>query len=206
MTRITNAIKDALVTALLSRAFKTKCEAVMSRWDNWSEEVYKDVLGKDLDKINSLPEGWLRTDTDMSVKLGNDVIKVYFGGGPHWSLPSAFKSAGISSRKSIAKRLPNKMINAVTKIYDVDHPIAAAHETIRRDEVDLSKEIEDAARTTKAVIDSVSTVKRLIAVWPEVDEFARPYLEDGERKALLPDIPRAALNKALNLPPEENEA
>ena len=53
--------------------------------------------------------------------------------------------------------------------------------------------------STRGALGSVTTIQKLIMIWPEVEAFAAPYLQ--EKTAILPVIARERLNDALGLPP-----
>lgn len=70
------------------------------------------------------------------------------------------------------------------------------------------KKIEDALKAEKskakssaeAALNSCTTVKKLIEVWPEVEPFVKDFATTSQSRALA--LPIKELNKSLGLPPE----
>lgn len=203
MTRMTQPIRDALLSKLLRRAFAQRGNDLITRCADFAQRLYRDAMGPNLAQIDALPDGWLTTDNDIKVQLGADVKSVYFSGKLYnWALPETFRKSGITSEDEIWMRFPEKFKDRVVKQYPGDHALVTEFQKLDNEWNDLSLEISNAMRSAKAAMESVSTVKKLITIWPEVEEFAKEYLENGEQKAILPAIPREHLNNILNLPPE----
>lgn len=207
-TRLTNPIRDSLMNSLLKRAFKKRGEDLIKRCVDYADRLYRDAMGKDLAQISALPDGWLQTDDDIKVQLGAEIKQVHFTGTlGNWGLPDVFRNAGITENTDRKwQRFPTKLKGQVVKQYPGDHKLVEEFQQLDSEWNDLKAEMERAKKVAMAAMNSVSTVKKLIDVWPEVEEFAKHYLEDGERKAILPAIPRDQLNTLLNLPPEEKAA
>lgn len=206
-TRLTNSIRDSLLKKLLERAFKARCDEFLKRAAAFAVAVHADVFGKDLEKMNALPKGWLPQDDGIMVRFGGDNTRLSFKGSlGSGGIPDAFRRCGSTGGDSVYLRLTDSTKGTTAKVYNAREPLAAEYEGLINERKDLCDEIERAARTAKAAMESCSTIEKLIKVWPEVEEFAKEFLVDGERKALLPDVPRAQLNNLLNLPPEEKAA
>lgn len=207
-TRLTTHIRDSLMNSLLKRAFKKRGEDLVKRCADYADRLYRDAMGKDLAQITALPDGWLQSDDDIKVQLGAEIKQVHFIGTlGNWGLPDIFRNAGIVENTDKKwRRFPSKLKGAVVKQYPGDHALVEEFQKLDNEWNELKGEMERAKKVAMAAMNSVSTVKKLIDVWPEVEEFAKHYLEDGERKAILPAIPRDQLNTLLNLPPEEQAA
>lgn len=81
-----------------------------------------------------------------------------------------------------------------------DHPLVCRfHELLNR-EAELDKRRSDLKTQVRAVLNSCTTVKKLLDVWPEVKELLPQQLE--EARAQLPAVQTADLNAALGLPTE----
>lgn len=204
--RLTNNIREALLNKLLERAFKARCDEFMKRAGAFALRVHVDVFGSDLDKMNALPDGWLPKDDDITVRFGYTQTRLSFDGTlGRDGITDAFRKCGSRGGSTVYRRFTYSKYGTVAKEYNARHALAEEYEAFINERKDLSDEIERAAHTAKAAVDSCSSIQKLISIWPEVEEFAREFLRDGERKALLPDIPRSQLNAILNLPPEEDE-
>lgn len=206
--RLTRNIREALMKKLITRAFQERAQAMVERQCDFAHRVYQDALKPHLDRIAAIPEGWLPTDDDIKVSFGSDYTQLDFGNGLSYSIHHALRSAGAKPRQTKAgNRLelpfPSKFRGQCAKVYDHAHPLTEEFNNLTVEQEQLVADIEKAQRVTKATLESVTTVKKLIDVWPEVEEFAKHYLDNGERKAVLPAIPRADLNAQLGLPPAE---
>lgn len=211
--RLTKNIREALLKKLMRRAFQERAQAMVDRCSAFALRVYEDAMERHLPTVRSVPPGWLPSDNDVKVQIAGDVVRLCFNGSMgNGSIPGDFREAGAEEAKvpgSVKGSFnrpempyPAKFKGQVLKVYDASDLLALDHVQLTRDLEDLQAEMRAAKRSASVALDSVTTVKKLIEVWPEVEEFAKHYLVDGERKAVLPAIPRAELNKALGLPPE----
>lgn len=208
--RLTNSIRDSLMEALMKRAFKGQCEDWAKRFSGFVLRVHAAVYGEDLAQMEALPEGWLPKSREIKVRFGGDAVRLSttgeFNGQASYSVkwPDEFHACD-ASKCSIRLMVHTYHNNdREAGLFDARHPLAAEYEAFMNELTDLKDKISAARRTARAAVNSVHTIQKLIEVWPEVEEFAKQYLVHGERKALLPDIPRAQLNAVLGLPPSES--
>ena len=215
--RLTKSIREALLKKLIRRAFQDRAQEMVDRCSAFAVKVYEDAMGPHLKSIRSIPDGWLPSDDDVKVQIAGDVTRLCFNGSMgSGGLDMSMREAGAEeatvpgSVKGSFNRpnlpYPAKFRGQCVKVYDATDPIAQEHMELTRDLEDFQAEVRAAKRAAKVAMESVTTVKKLIEVWPEVEEFAKDYLVNGERKAILPAIPRAELNAKLGLPPERAEA
>lgn len=202
--RLTNNIRGALLKKLIARAFKEKVQAQTRANADFVRRVYEDVFASSLKRMNDLPNGWLPTDTDIKVQMSGEVVRLYFWGTlDEYNPGEVFKLADFEYCRPNEYRFPSNAKSGVLGVYDGTHPLSTEFDRLRAQNAELQNTIWKAKKTAEAAMNAVGTVERLIKIWPEIEEFAKPYLKDGEQKALLPAIPRAELNAALHLPPEE---
>lgn len=212
--RLTKNIREALLRQLITRAFRDRAQALVQRSSDFAVRVYEDAMAPHLKAIRALPPGWLVSDDDVKVQFAGDMARLCFNGTlGSGSLDSEFRQAGAKevdvpgSVKGSFNRpnmpFPKKYQGQCVKVYDATEPLAEEYTQLTREVEDLKAEVKAASRAATVAMESVTTVGKLIEVWPEVEEFARAYLHNGERKAVLPAIPRAELNAALGLPPGE---
>jgi len=207
-TRLTNNIRESLCKKLMHRAFNERAQDVIDDCADFAHRLYRDAMGRDrLKIIEKLPDGWLPTTERVKVVFGGEHTEVRLSGSlESWGRSNEFASAGAKLVTEGEKLpIPRKMVDSVLKQYEPDHKLTVERVKLvdRKDE--LEAEIRSAERTAMNAMNSVTTVKKLIEVWPEVEEFAKTYLVDGDRKAVLPSIPRQELNTALGLPPSKKE-
>lgn len=94
------------------------------------------------------------------------------------------------------RRMPNPALYSGLKLEGLDCAAVKAHESWLRRGAALEAEIAELERSVNCVLNSVTTVKRLLDAWPEV----RPHLPDealldGERS--LPTVIIADLNAKI---------
>lgn len=200
MTRLTKDIKETLLKKLLVHAYKDRVQEAVNANAHFAVKVYNDAFAKDLEKINALPKGWLPTDTDIKVQFGPTVQRLYFRGTlGNYSLDAPLRDCGAKVIYDTSYPFPANKKETVVKQYGGVHPLVSEFDSLKAKFSELETEIHRATKTIEAAMNSVTTVKKLIEVWPEVEEFAKPYLEQVPN---LPSIPRQELNALLDLPPE----
>lgn len=218
-TRLTNSIKDQLTTMLIEHAFSARCvkqldtELVFAQkiYDLYMDKTTVNVNGikvKLVDMIKNIPDSWKTKDTDFYVEIAGSREKIdrYYGVGnpnsnfvgviyPHhsdrvkWFFSPNFNSYSVSM--VIPAR--DKLANEFTKLKDARK--------------DLEKEISTLEKSTRSTMDTVTSVQKLIVLWPEVEAFASKFLtEKSAATQFLPVIAREKLNDALGLPPHSKVA
>lgn len=208
MTRLTHHIREKLLKDLIMRSFQAKAQAQVDAQKVFAAEVYRACFTEKEHKLMaSLPRGWLVMDDDIKVQIANEVRTFHFSGsGGNSYLPSELSLAGAEKGDARFPIPYNKYSGSpVVAVFDADHPIRLMNDELRNARQDLVKAIQEATTATKKVLESVGSIKKLIEVWPEVEAFAKPYLTEGERRAILPMIPREKINAMLGLPPSATE-
>lgn len=206
MARLTNSIREAIGEKLIKRAFQTKAQEAVKDAAAFAIKVYEDALRDDLPTIRTLKEGWLPTDNDIKVQFGAEVIAIKFNGQwDDYSLDSRLKMAGAEVLDKSHFPFPSRKKGTVVKIYSATDPLAEEFDKMKSRYAAVIEEIRKAYADAMRAMNQVSSVKKLMEVWPEVTVIAMDYMEAGERKAILPAVPRAELNKALGLPPSPDE-
>lgn len=209
--RLTNSIRDSLMEALMRRAFKEQCEDWARRFGKFVVKVHDDIYGEaDLGRMKALPDGWLPKSRELKVRFGGDAVRLSttgeFNSQASYSVqwPDEFRACDASKNTIVLMLHTYDNNDRQAAVYDARDPMADEYTGFMNELQDLKEKISGAQRTARAALNSVHTIQKLIEVWPEVEEFAKQYLVHGERKALLPDIPRAQLNAVLGLPPSES--
>ena len=201
MSRLTTHIRESLLKKLLTRAFQTRVEECLKQQTDFVRRVYEDALAADLPKLADVPPSWIYRAEKFKVVMANDVAELRPGRGLAYSIPHEFIQAG-ARRNQETWPMPYHRRQDALKVYEAAHPFALEYTRLTNVQTDLKTEIERASRQAAAAMGAVSTVKKLISIWPEVEDLAKEYLVEGERQAILPAIPRDLLNKMLDLPPE----
>ncbi len=179
--RLTKYVREQILNALLAHAFDAREKALEAEKFALGDAVYNDIYPEPLRKqMAALPDGFLLTDSDVKVQFdGQRFTHVYFG-----------------ERRLIAKSHEY----SAARVYDAKHPLTARYDAWKKAKDDLDTEKSKAKSSAEAVLGSVTTVKKLIDVWPEVEPFAAPFNKESPCRAVA--VPIQKLNAALGLPTE----
>lgn len=198
--RLTKDIKTAILNAALKKAGITDREsAIRSRYAEWAEAVRVRYVTPEVDaaieeakriiKSAELMNPSYRvndsTTNVMRVNVAGQSRRMYFNGSVNRSdgePPSVYKRVPADGAVTLLADDP-----LTEQLYDIDHDAAA-----------LKSEREQLTVSLWAVLDSVTTDKRLVEVWPE----AVAFIPAAERAASpqLPALPIADLNRMIGLP------
>lgn len=183
--RLTEFIRKQILEAVLKHAFDVPEKELKEGQHALGDAVYKDVYpAKVREQMAALPEGFLPTEGH---------IRVQFDG----SGSRGFTAVYFGEERRIAKDHDRY---SAAKVYPAKHAFSAHFDKLKRAEENLKGLKDTAKASAKSVLESVTTVKRLIEVWPEVEQFARPYAEEAPTRAIA--LPIQELNRSLGLPPK----
>jgi hypothetical protein len=205
--RLTKSIRSSLLNDLLAHAFKARCEAQYDAELVFVEQVWDAVYGKHQELIDSLPSGFLGTDGNFKVAFGNDVTRLDFDTGiaPPAGYGMPWRRAGVERVCTKDRTMPYAAVHGhCIHNFNHDSKIGKRYEQIKAWHEALVEAMDAAERTARSTLESVTSITKLVDIWPECAVFAEAYREHGEhgeQKALLPAISRDKLNSALDLPP-----
>lgn len=199
MTKLTNDMRETITTAVMRYRFTQSCAALEADRAAFATEVYKDVYSEaDRRQMQSLPPGWLPELSEIRAQFGDSGSRygeLSFNGRVYNSIISLVHAP----QPSAHFRAPASHEHSCVKVYANDHPLCARYNAL----VDLQKamevEIKTAQRQTAAALASVTTIGRLVEMWPEIKPFTEGY---DTKPRQLPAIPTTDLNKLLKLPVE----
>lgn len=166
----------------------------------FTNDVYEDLYGKDIEKMDALPKGWLPETEYITVQLGDSrgYAQLYFSGY------SRFNNIRYSLLEKFCVKNTKRRIlgNARSKVYSVGDPLTHRYEDLQRMKKSIEEEYRTALATANSILNSVNTTKQLIETWPEVETFVREVF--GTTKPVyLPTIDLYSVNKKFDLPVEE---
>lgn len=221
-TRLTNSIRDSLRGELLKHAFAGRCVTHFQAELDFVQEVFDHImanrtvlhLGKKRpvgEVVAELPPGWENTESYFKAEFGGETAKLDKYDGLEVNYKDNSNLIGVKTtphHDQVKWKMPPKWSGHHTLMtFDASHPLTKRFTELRNAREDLKTEIERARNSIRATLDSVSTVQRLIVLWPEVEAFARVYLDEKRAASvLLPVIAREQLNETLGLPPGEKVA
>jgi hypothetical protein len=192
-TKLTNWMREQIVRDLLSHRFTKPIDKLVKDRAALAMKVYRDLYPRSLlAKIEALPEGWLCTENDIKAQFSGRVDSMDFNG-------SAYGIIGKyrTSTDAVFKPFLSKDKGRVVAVYDASHPLAVAHAELADRMKEICSQLDTAKRQAEAALNSASTIGGIIALWPEIEPFARKH---ESAKAPLPALPTAALNALLDLP------
>lgn len=190
MTRMTNALRDAIVENALKKCGYTEARArYASAKETWGEAVRLAALGvgeaeaKSIEKkaqalYAKLPDLLVRSEGELyrrdylvlTVAGQRDTVHFKEGLSP-WKHEIAF-----------------------------DHPLAVERENLINENDRLNKWYADVHAPVRAAVNSVNTVAQLLKAWPESKELIPEHV--AEAKSHLPAVRASDLNALIGLPTE----
>lgn len=179
--RLTIFQRGQILKRLLEHRFSKEEADLAAAGLTLGGRVYLDVYDLALrEQMAALPGGFLPLDNQMTVQFGNHVVRVT-----------------LAQRHRLA--YDHKGFHAVAKVYPPEHKLTLAWEELEARESDYHQRYQEARDLARAMLASVTTVKKLLEVWPEVE----PFLKLTEAEApdrTLPVVPIEGLNARLGLP------
>lgn len=192
MTRMTNAMKDAIVkNALLKSGVTARIEAVKNERLDWAERARIEVIGG--------PE------KAAEYAAINQHSRAAYGGLPQ----------GLKDNSTIVQRRDNIYLNlaglSVTvklrgyaeasnhrEVIAADNPLCQQFHDIEAEESAACEQGTVIENQVRATLNKFGTIKRLVEAWPEVQELFPPATIAP--KSNLPAIKVDDLNKLVGLP------
>lgn len=218
-TRLTVAIKEAITDQVMHHAFAGRCKAHMDAELAFAQEVYDDIMDTKMLKVNqgagpqmslrsvlaSLPAGWCSQQTYFKAEFAGQDQKLDrydgFEAGYHENATMIGWKATPQREQKNWHFPPGYSWGTLAK-YEASHPFSERCAQIQGEREDLKSEMSSLRAQTRATLDTASTIQKLIVIWPEIEAFASPFLQEEKAAAvLLPVVARERLNDALGLPP-----
>lgn len=197
--RLSKQVKQAIFDAAVVKAgIPAKQAAIRSRYADWAEAVRVRYITPEVEALISAAEAaseavpvWCKSRSFSQVEnagimyanVGGQRRSIRFNGLLHYS-----------EGKDVHRIAPDNYHVELT----ADDPLTEQLYAIDHDADKLKAEIEQLSVSLWAVLNSVSTDKRLIEVWPEAIAFI-PAAEKASASN-LPALPIADLNKLIGLP------
>ena len=218
-TRLTVAIKEAITDQVMHHAFAGRCVAHMDAELAFAQEVYDDIMDTKMLKVNggtgpqmslrkvlaSLPAGWGSQQTYFKAEFAGQEQKLdrYDGfESGHRENATMIGWKPTPQREQKKWHFPPGYNWGTLAKYEAQHEFADRCAKLQGDREDLKSEMSSLRTQTRATLDTASTIQKLIVIWPEIEAFASPFLQEEKAAAvLLPVVARERLNDALGLPP-----
>ncbi|MTC16841.1 Nmad5 family putative nucleotide modification protein [Providencia alcalifaciens] len=202
--RLTNAIKDSIKNNALAKAgiFKQK-EELKKEFNQLALDVRIEALGGE-DKAKKME---LVLEVAISnLKMLEEEVNSYIGvyNAESNSLRPAF--GGQRVRLRYGKDNNGEDIYLLTPddnkcLFSADHELSKRFEKLTQKENKLKEKETEINTTVRAALNSVSTIKRLIEIWPESKELIPTDI--SKSTSTLPALQVEDLNKLIGLPTDK---
>lgn len=195
--KLTKLVKQAILEAALNKAgVNEKKAAIRARYAAWAETVRVHFVTPEIQKLleaaeaasEAVPErfksrGFIKEErTSVYLNVAGQRREIYWCGSLTYDRQTTEYRTCFDFNTSINSDNP-----LTEQLYAIDH-----------DAKTLGEEVEQLVASVTSVLDSVTTDKRLIEIWPEAVAFI-PAAEKANTPQ-LPALPIAELNKLIGLP------
>lgn len=200
--KLTNAIRDKIVNNAVDKSgLNDVRDAIVKQRAEWAEKVRLEAIGgTEFDKqltvisekytelLNSVPKQ-IRQDKGGVVRCYH-VIYVNVAG---ISFNACFHG-GESERRGVSvwKNTPS------SHTLLADNPLVAEFHEIHNKQAEYDDKLSTLMNSVRAAVQKVTTVKKLLEVWPEAKELIPEEVEKQVKQ--LPAIKTEDLNKMIGLP------
>lgn len=176
--RLTNNHRRAIHRRLTHGKFDAEQKKIDDLSGELGMAIYREILGKDFNKLQKLPENWFGMKADILVMFGGETVSL--------RLP----------KKS---RFPKFMNHyGIVAKFDGRHEYTKRHQKIAALISDLEKKKAALNAQIEGVLFSATTLNKLCELWPEVCDLAREVVK-APVATNLPAIQFDKLNKQLGL-------
>lgn len=178
MARLTNEIRQQIITKLLNHGFSKQQAALEAEENALALDAYNDIYPSAIQELmQTLPTGFLTVSKSIYCKFGSEYANLAFEG---------------SEGKCIADKH-----TGVAKVYAADSNLALKYMELDFKGKSLRDERNQAKVTAYGILYSVHTVEKLLETWPE----CKPFVEavTPVPKPLPPALPIPEINAMLGL-------
>lgn len=196
-TRLTRHMRDTIVDRVIEDRFGAEHKAMERLRSELALACYNEHYPQPMrNRMDTLPDGWLPMNDEIGVKFGVEdrgYTQLSFNGYDHRHRPTFDVPKDVVKRFIQADRQKG-CVMALTQEHDLTVEFLRIH-----DEQELLAEARIKARIgVNSILNSATTVKKLLEVWPEV----LPYLGDlaPAPPPKVPAVKIEELNAQLRLP------
>lgn len=186
MSRITKYDREQMVEAIVKHGFEKQLAQVNVELSKLADEFYADIFGSVQKHIDALPKGFSYAAKGFNINLNGQIRPLCM---------------------TESRRLPHKASYSRDTIaaFEDSHHLAVELNKLTDKKSKIESERNAAKRNANAVLESVTTYKKLWQVWPESHEILKGF-DVAPTEPMLPSAPIKALNSALGLPSSKGEA
>ena len=202
MMKLTNTIREVIVNNAVNKSgLNNVRDAIVKQRAEWANKVRLEAIGgveeerrlADINNqyevlCNSVPKSLrlsgrhpVKTDTDIYVNVAGISFSAYFHGG-----------LGYSGYEHVCRISPS------SHVLLADNPLVAEFHEIHNKQTEYDDKRSTLVNSVRAAVQKVTTVKKLLEVWPEAKELIPEEVEKQVKQ--LPAIKTEDLNKMIGLP------
>lgn len=192
MGKMSHATREKIVEQVVVHTFRGRRKALQNLQYALADMIYNEAYSKkERDLIDSLSDAYVQSI---------DLLEIFY------ETDSGSKSALHVTAAGKGKRMPRGhnskirlMFDKETKCHKYILEYVRASSQLTKDEYALRKE-------AKAIVNSCSTDRRLIEVWPEVEQMVDPALLGKQPKDMLPAVNVSVINAVIQKELEKVDA
>lgn len=178
--RLTNQIRQDILKALLDQRFEKEQNENKRQLDALGEKIYNSVYTPELlGLMAQLPGNSFRKVSRLTARFGTDYHS--------FNLPKVRELLHLHHQ--VCFEIP------------LDSELGKEYTDLRNKHNELNDKRSETSRKVLATLNSVTTMHKLLKVWPEVEPFVKGYLFSSPN---LPALPTQELNKLLGIPKNES--
>lgn len=199
--RLSVSIKEQIERRLIHYRFSEEAQQLVSDYADLAHEVYEDLYPEiTRKKMEALPKGWLPSTDGVGVQFGDSGSRyttLSFSGKCYGEI--SYAGGRGETERGGSRRVPYSDKSGCSKRYEMTDPMSERYDELESRYKALEERIRAGRKAARAAMDQVTTLNRLIEVWPEI----APFTEGFGKKNTLPAISRPDLNGLLGLPKED---
>lgn len=197
--RLTNDLRRYILTAVIKHAFQKKLDDMVMEEIQLAHDVFDHVYKDDLELLaNSKPHLFPKVAAYKIILNGEhhrlSFSSPAFNGYTLFQFPISFKTLDKAARPVPNGALNNRPITQLTSTSKLGRRVARAEHISDQ----FVETVRSAVSSSNAILSSTSSFNKLIEAWPEIESFAKPYM--NQSRVDLPAVQTTALNAILDIP------
>lgn len=199
--RLSVGMKEQIERRLIHYRFSEEAQELVADYAQLASDVYDDLYPElTRKKMEALPKGWLPKVDGVGVQFGDSGSKyttLSFSGKCYGEI--SYAGGRGDTERGGSRLVPYSDKSGCSKRYEMTDAASERYDDLEARYKALEERIRAGRKAARAAMDQVTTLARLIEVWPEI----APFTEGFEKRNTLPAISRPDLNGLLGLPKED---
>lgn len=197
--RLTNPLRQSILSDVIKHAFHDKFAAMIADEIQLSHDIFDHIFKNDLELLANAKPHLFPRQTNYRLMANNEHHRMSFSGPSFniyslYHLPLSYKTLDKAERPipfSVYSDRPTTQLDATSKM---GRRLMKAE--ARNDQ--FIQTVRSAVTSANAILHSTASFSKLIDAWPEIESFAKPYMNQGSSN--LPAVQTTALNAMLDIP------